>query len=142
MIFNLLKFDFNSNKTYNEVTSDDTTHKCSYLTPEQFRLDPKASSGKLNLLNVNIKSLSKKKIDSLKECLKSLDCEFALFGVSETHFKNKPNKVILFTGSMLNIPTELVVIRLVCACIYLIKLKYKLRTNLCKATSNYVCLRY
>ena len=59
MIFNPLKFDFNSNKTYNDVTSDDITHKCSYLTPEQFRLDPKASSGKLNLLNVNIRSLSK-----------------------------------------------------------------------------------
>ena len=51
----------------------------------------------LNLLNVNIRSLSKN-FDSLKECLKSLDCEFALIGVSESHLKDKPNEVYNIPG--------------------------------------------
>ena len=136
MIFNPLKFDFNSNKTYNDVTSDDITHKCSYLTPEQFRLDLKVSSGKLNLLNVNIRSLSKI-FDSLKECLKSLDCEFALIGVSETHFKDKPNEINGIPGfnvEYINRNGR----EKGGVCLYISdKIKYKLRTDLCEAYSNY-----
>ena len=49
--------------------------------------------------------------------LKASSCD-PLIGVSETHFKDKPNEI---PGSMLNIPTEMVVKRVVCACIYLIK---------------------
>ena len=57
------------------VTSDAITHKCLYFTSEQVRSDLKASSGKINLLNVNIGNLSKM-CDSLIEYLISLDCEF------------------------------------------------------------------
>ena len=61
MIFNPLRFDNNSmNKIYTDVTRNDNIHNCSYLTPEQFRLDPNASRGKINFMNVNIRSLSKK----------------------------------------------------------------------------------
>ena len=136
MIFNPLKFDFNSNKTYNDVTSDDITHKCSYLTPEQFRSDPKVSSGKLNLLNVNIRILSKI-FDSLKEYLISLDCEFALIGVSETHFKDKPNEIDNIPGfnvEYINRNGR----EKGGVCLYISdNIKYKLRTDLCEANSNY-----
>ena len=60
------------------------------MTPEQFHADPKASSGKFNLLNVNIRSLSKN-FDKLKECVKALNCDFNVIGISETHLKDKPN---------------------------------------------------
>ena len=55
MIFNPLRFDCNStSKVYIDITNsvNDTTRY--YMTPEQFHADPKASSGKFNLLNVNI----------------------------------------------------------------------------------------
>ena len=45
MIFNPLRF-----KAYND-TCDETMQ--TYLTPEQFRLDPEASHGNLKLLNVS-----------------------------------------------------------------------------------------
>ena len=136
MIFNLLKYDFNPHKTYNDVTSDDIAHKCSYLTPEQFCLDPKASSGKFNLLNVNIRSLSKN-FDSLKECLKSLDCEFAVIGVSETHVKDKPNEIYNIPGFNVEY-TNRIGREKGGVCLYISdKIKYKLKTDLCEANSNY-----
>ena len=60
MIFNPLRFnsDSSSGKAYND-TCDETMHKCTYLTPEQFRLDPEASRRNLKLLNANIRSISK-----------------------------------------------------------------------------------
>ena len=37
MIFNPLRFDFNSTKkAYNDIVSEEFIHKCPYLTPEQF----------------------------------------------------------------------------------------------------------
>ena len=93
MIFNPLRFDCNStSKVYNDITKsvNVTTHKCYYMTPEQFHADPKASSGKFNLLNGNIRSLSKN-FDKLKECVKALNCDFNVIGISETHLKDKPN---------------------------------------------------
>ena len=91
MIFNPLRFDNNStHKIYTDVTRNENIHNCSYLTPEQFRLDPNASRGKINFMNVNIRSLSKN-LDSLKECIKSCDCKFDIIGISETHLKEKPN---------------------------------------------------
>ena len=98
MIFNPLRFDHNpTSKAYNDITSSDNIHKCSYLTPEQFRVDRIASSGKNKFLNVNIRSLSKN-LDSLKECIKSLDCKFDVIGMSETHLKDKPNDIVSIEG--------------------------------------------
>ena len=71
MIFNPLRFDSsNTGKNYNDiVNNNDGIHECSYLTPEQFCLDRNANRGNFNLLNVNIRSLSKN-FDSLKACIK------------------------------------------------------------------------
>ena len=93
MVFNPLKFESNTaEKSYIDINNDDSMHKCSYMTPEQFCLDPKASSGNLNLLNVNIRSLSKN-FDRLKECMKCLNREFSIIGISESHLKDKPNDI-------------------------------------------------
>ena len=95
MIFNPLRFnsDSTSGKAYND-TCDETMHKCTYLTPEQFRLDPEASRRNLKLLNANIRSISKN-FESLKECIKTLNCEFTVIGLSETHLKDQPNTLYL-----------------------------------------------
>ena len=90
MIFNPLTFVCNSiNKCYNDVDNEDI-HECTYLTPEKFCSDSTASSGKFNFLNVNIRSLTKN-LDNFKECLKTLNCDFNIIGVSETHLKEKPS---------------------------------------------------
>jgi len=74
MIFNPLRFDCDTtNKGYNDVVDNEFTHKCTYLTPDQFcSVDSNAPNGNLNLLNVNIRSLSKN-FDSLKECINTLN---------------------------------------------------------------------
>ena len=77
-----------SGKAYND-TCDETMHKCTYLTPEQFHLDPEASRGNLKLFNANIRSISKH-FESLKECIKSL--------LSETHLKDQPNNLYNLDG--------------------------------------------
>ena len=98
MLFNPLRFDYNpTSKSFNDVTCADNIHKCSYLTPEQFREDGSENSGKNKFLNVNIRSLSKN-LDSLKECIKSLDCKFDVIGMSETHLKDKPNDLLKIDG--------------------------------------------
>ena len=88
MIFNPLKFDCNSiYKCYNDVHNDDI-HECTYLTPEKFCSDSTASSGKLNFLNVNIRSLTKN-LDNFKECLKALNCDFKHYWCFRNPFKRK-----------------------------------------------------
>ena len=137
MIFNPLRFDSNSaGKVYNDVTCNETIHKCSYLTPEQFRSDPNASAGKINLLNVNIRSISKN-FDSLKECIKSLECEFTVIGISETHLTDKPNNIYNIDGFNVEYMNR-IGRKKGGVCLYISeRVKYKLRTDLCKANSSY-----
>ena len=137
MIFNPLKFESNSfGKAYIDINNDDAIHKCSYLTPEQFRLDNNASSGKLNLLNVNIRSLSKN-IDRLKQCLKALDHEFSIIGISETHLKDKPSNILNIEGYNLE-HVNRIGRQKGGVCLYVSdKIKYKLRNDLCQANSTF-----
>ena len=137
MIFNPLRFDHNpTSKAYNDITSSDNIHKCSYLTPEQFRVDRIASSGKNKFLNVNIRSLSNN-LDSLKECIKSLDCKFDVIGMSETHLKDKPNDIVRIEGYNIEY-TNRIGREKGGVCMFISEeLKYKLRTDLCQANSNY-----
>ena len=75
------------------------------MTPEQFHADPKASSRNFNLLNVNIRSLSNN-FDKLKECVKALNCDFNVIGISETHLKEKPHNYYNIPGFTINTPIE------------------------------------
>ena len=94
MVFNPLRFEAHSStgKCYNDVVNNDIDgiHECSYLTPEQFSLDSDANCGKFSFLNANIRSLSKN-FDKLQECIKTLNKDFSVIGLSETHLKDKPN---------------------------------------------------
>ena len=137
MIFNPLRFDFNStNKAYNDVANEEFTHKCPYVTPEQFGQNTKESCGKLNLLNVNIRSLSKN-FESLKECLKTLNCEFSVIGISETHLKDKPNDFYNIPGFNVEY-TNRIDREKGGVCLFIAdQIKYKLRSDLCKANSSF-----
>ena len=139
MIFNPLRFDCNStSKVYNDITNsvNDTTHKCSYMTPEQFHADPKASSGKFNLLNVNIRSLSKN-FDKLKECVKALNCDFNVIGISETHLKDKPNDYYNLPGFTIEY-TNRNDREKGGVCMFISdQVKYKFRTDLFQANSSF-----
>ena len=64
----------------------DTNMKCSYILPNQFKNS--VNSGGLSFLNVSIRSISKN-FEKLKECLETLDHEFTIIGISETHMKDK-----------------------------------------------------
>ena len=98
MIFNPLRFEAESvNKAYNDVVPNDATHSCSYVTPKQFNRDKNVDNGTINLLNVNIRSISKI-FDSFKECLKDLDCEFTAIGITESHLKDPPKEYYRITG--------------------------------------------
>ena len=136
MIFNPLTFDCNSiNKCYNDVDSDDI-HECMYLTPEKFCSDSTTSSGKFNFLNVNIRSLTKN-LDNFKECLKTLNCNFNIIGVSETHLKEKPTDYLNLPGYNIEY-TNRIGREKGGVCMYISeKVKYKLRKDLCHANSNY-----
>ena len=117
MIFNALNFNNDStNETYTDVTRNDNIHNCNYLTHEQFRLDPNASRGKINFMNVNIRSLSKN-LDSLKECIKSCECKFDIIGISETHLKDKPNDLQNVDGFNIEYTKESVEVRVGWSCI-------------------------
>ena len=133
-MFNPLRFDSNNTgKNYNDfVNNNDGIHECSYLTPEQFCLDVNANRGNFNLLNVNIRSLSNN-LDSLKACIKEVNKEFSVTGISETHLKDKPNLPGYSIEYTNRIGREKGGV-----CMFIShKVKHKLRKDLCHATSNF-----
>jgi len=139
MIFNPLRFDCNSiNNKYNDVVTeiDDATHDCKYMTPDQFCSESSGSSGKLNFLNVNIRSLSKN-FDKLKECLQTTNCNFSVIGISETHLREKPSDYYNINGYKVEY-TNRIGREKGGVCLYVSdKLKYKVRKDLSHANENY-----
>ena len=124
-----------SGKAYND-TCDETMHKCTYLTPEQFHLDPEASRGNLKLFNANIRSISKH-FESLKECIKTLNSEFTVIRLSETHLKDQPNNLYNLDGFNFE-NVNRIGLEKGGVCLYVTeKVKYKLRTDLCIANSSF-----
>ena len=87
-------------------------------------------------LSAFIRSLSKN-FDSLKECIKSLDCDFTVIGVSETHLKDKPNDIHNINGYNIEY-TNRAGREKDGVCMYISdQVKYKLRTDLCQANSSF-----
>ena len=75
--------------------------------------------------------------DSLKECMKSLDCKFDVIGMSETHLKDKLNDIISIEGYNIEYTNKLGREK-GSVCMFISEeLKYKLRTYLCQANSKY-----
>ncbi len=136
MIFNPLTFDCDlSNKGY-DVVPTNNSHDCLYMTPQQFSTDKNAHKGQLNLMNVNIRSISKN-FDSLKEFLKSTNTEFAVIGISETHLKDKPSDIYNLSGYNIEF-TNRVGREKGGVCLYISEqIKYKVRKDLCLANNSY-----
>ncbi len=137
MVFNPQRFDYNNGKLYHDVDcGTDTAHECLYQTPDQFSSDSNANLGKLNFLNVNIRSISKN-FDKLKECIETLNCDFDVIGLSETHLKDKLHEYYYLPGFNVEY-TNRVGREKGGVCIYISdKLTYKVRKDLNRATSNY-----
>jgi hypothetical protein len=137
MIFNPLRFDNDLTDTnYSDITNNAGSHVCSYSTPEQFCSDINTNHGKFNVLNLNIRSLSKN-FEKLKECIKNLDCEFTVIGISETHLKDKPHNYYNLPGYKIEYMNRIGREK-GGVCMYVSeKVKYKLRKDLCHATSNF-----
>jgi len=140
MIFNPIRFDLNSsNKNYSDVTEqiNEVCHECVYRTPEQFSLESSATvNGKLNFLNVNVRSLSKN-FEKLQECIKTSNCSFNVIGISETHLKDKPADYFNLPGYNIEY-TNRIDRDKGGVCLYVSdKINYKLRNDLNHANSNY-----
>jgi len=130
MAFNPIRFEISpmgKSDTTNEL------HECTYVTPNQCSL-PK--DDKLNFMNVNIRSLSKK-FEKLEECIKLLNHDLTVIGVSETHLKENPEKKFHLPGYKLEC-VHRVGRQKGGVCMYISdKIKYKLRKDFCNANSNY-----
>ena len=139
MVFNPLRFDYNTEKCFNEIVDDAVSdvYKCNYITPEQFCSNSNADSyGKLSFLNVNIRSLSKN-LDQLKDCIDVLNKDFSIIGISETHLKHKPNDFYNLNGYTIEY-TNRIGRDKGGVCMYISEqIKYKIRTDLCQANQNY-----
>jgi hypothetical protein len=137
MCFNPLLFDSNSKgKSYNDIVTNETSHDCLYQIPEQFCTNTNVNVGKFNFLNLNIRSLNGN-FEKLQECIKSLQCEFTVIGISETHLKDKPNDYLNLPGYTLEY-TNRIGQEKGGVCMYVSdKLNYKLRKDLCIANTNY-----
>ena len=73
----------------NEIINDHQYNECSYITLDRFETTIPLKKDAFTCLNVNIRSLSKN-FDKLKECLKSINHDYTVIGLSETHVKGKP----------------------------------------------------
>ena len=138
MIFNPLRFDSNNTeKNYSDVVhNNDDIHECPYLTPEEFSTDPNVNRGNFNLLNINIRSLSKN-FDGLKECIKEINNKFSVIGISETHLKDTPSQYYNLPGYSIEY-TNRIGREKGGVCLFVSdKMKYKLRKDLCHANDNY-----
>ena len=138
MSFNPLRYEANANSNqFDDDHNEDlyTFSKCPYLTPEQFKMQSFAKKDQFTILNVNIRSLGKN-FDKLKNCIKALDHDFSIIGISETHLKDKPNDYYNLPNYNIEY-TNRIGREKGGVCLYIKDhIKYKLRQDLCIANSN------
>lgn len=136
MIFNPLRYQHTSKELNDEIQDTYQSPQCSYITPDQFNTLFPSTDDNFSILNVNIRSLSKN-FDKLRECMKSVDHDFSIIAVSETHLKQKPHEYFDIPGYKIEYMNRTGRDK-GGVCMYISnKLKYKLRTDLCKANSNF-----
>ena len=133
MKFNHLRFE-------STVKNDDefcNYHDCSYILPAQFESAlPDEKKNLFTVLNVNIRSISKN-FEKLKECLKTVNYDFTVIGLSETHLKDKPHDYYNLSGYRLEYVNRVSRSK-GGVCMYVTnKVDYKVTTDLCNANSNY-----
>lgn len=134
MMFNPIRFQNNSKE--DDFIETNHVSKCNYMTPEEFGLKYNCTESNFSILNANIRSISKN-FEKLKECLKTLDHEFTIIGLSETHLKESPSEYYNLNGYNIEF-TNRVERQKGGVCLYVSSsIKYKLRSDLCIANSNF-----
>ena len=134
MVFNPLRYECMQRSNGEDILKSSHVD-CTYVSSEQLSQNISKSNADFTLFNLNIRSLNHN-FDKLNACLKGLKHNFAVIGLTETQLKGKPY-------DYLNIPNyNLEFVNRVGknsggVCLYIRKdIKYKLRTELCKANSN------
>ena len=137
MCFNPLRFEQIARKSHDDQNwSNCVISKCPYLTPNQFQTNSFAKKGTFSILNINIRSLSKN-FDKLKTCLKELNHDFSIIGLSETHLKDKPHDYYHLPGYKIEY-TNRINREKGGVCLFISdKINYKVRSDLSHATDNY-----
>ena len=134
MMFNPIRYECMS-KSNDEDVLKSSHIDCTYVTTEQLCQNVSNSNSDFTLFNLNIRSLNHN-FDKLNSCLRELKHNFAVIGLTETQLKGKPYDYL----SMPNYNLEYVN-RIGKnsggVCLYIRNdIKYKLRTDLCRANSN------
>ena len=92
MLFNPLRYENLSKES--DVTDDihpkNIDIDCKYVTSEQLCKSISNEEADFTLFNLNIRSANKN-LDHLKNCLKSINHNFSIIGLTETQLKDKPN---------------------------------------------------
>ena len=134
MLFNPLRFE---TILRNDDSYDFHVPDCSYIIPTQFKtVLPATKNDAFTVLNVNIRSLSGN-FEKLKECIKTVNHDFSIIGLSETHLKDKPHDYYNLPGYRLEYVNRVGRNR-GGVCMYITNnVNYKVRNDLCNANSNY-----
>ena len=83
-----------------------------------------------SILNANIRSINKN-LDKLTECIETMNHDFTIIGLSETHLKDKPHEYYHLNGHNIEY-TNQIGHEKGGVCLYISdKMKYKLRKDLC-----------
>jgi len=136
MFFNPLRYEELTRESHDEDQDIHHISKCPYLTPKQCYDQSFAKNSKFSIININIRSLSKN-FDKLKECLKALEHDFTIIGLSETHLKDKPHDYYQLNGYKMEY-TNRIGREKGGVCLYISeKVKYKLRNDLNRANANF-----
>ena len=139
MMFNPLRYE-NIIKTSQAIDSDISDEvscevDCQYVTADQLSYNTLNEKDDFTLFNLNIRSINKN-FDTFTQCLKTLNHNFNIIGLTETQLKDKPQ-------DFLNLPNY--TLEYVNrdgrnsggVCLYIRNdMSYKLRKDLCKASSH------
>ncbi len=131
MIFNPLKYQLRDDETENNIPSH-----CNYLLPSDLKKYHSSDDDHFSLLNLNIRSL-RKNFAKLQECLKVIDINFTVIGISETHLKSKPNQYYSIPGYGFEYTNRTNRSKGGVGLYISHSIDYKLREDLCKATCNF-----
>ena len=139
MLFNPLRYE-NMSKEEEESNDENISGsidiECSYITSEKLSRNISEEQADFSLFNLNIRSLNKN-FDKLKECLKSVNHNFNIIGLTETQLKDKPHEYLQLPDYNLEYMNR-VGRNSGGVCLYIRNdIKYKLRTDLCRANSNF-----
>ncbi len=134
MIFNPIRFQ--SNTKDEEHIEMNHVPQCNYLTPEEFVSKYKHHDTKFSIMNANVRSINKN-FEKLKECLKTVDHDFSIIGLSETHLKDTPLDYYNLDGYNMEY-TNREGRQKGGVCLYVSNgISYKLRSDLCIANANF-----